>query len=518
MQNDIMTAVRNEFAKFTTYGMWLHVPVFFLLGIAADRPDYLVTTVVTAAVCGAVHAAQFKDPGGPLQRYLASIAGVMMAALLVFMFRGHPWQIDMHMYYFVMLAMPIGFIAIEPLLAAAGVTLLYHIVNNFVAPTWIYPEGADFLRVILHATIVVAEIGIMIWAASTLMRSFANAQKAQDGALKAQSNAEAQAEEAKISRREAEEALRLVEAEKAEAERLRKDVDDHRTYAEAQEESKSLLANLADSFETTVKMTVEELGGIATQLTSQTDSLNEIASQTQSGMNTALSTSGQVAENINTVAASAEQMSASVSEITKQVSESANIAASARENAEMANSAIGRLAERAHKIRAVLSMINDIAEQTNLLALNATIEAARAGDAGRGFAVVASEVKSLAGQSARATEEIATLINDIQSATDETVDMNKRIVDVINHISSNANSIASAVEEQSAATAEIARSAQMASHETDVATESVKSLGQTVDALTRSSKEAGEALAALRQHAETLNKHSDSFVDEIRAA
>jgi methyl-accepting chemotaxis protein len=177
--------------------------------------------------------------------------------------------------------------------------------------------------------------------------------------------------------------------------------------------------------------------------------------------------SQQTTQNVETVAAASEELSSSIQEINNQVSESTKIVASAVAEADQANAKVIGLAEAAKKIGVVAELISDIAGQTNLLALNATIEAARAGDAGKGFAVVASEVKSLAVQTSKATEEIGLQIRAIQDATDGTVEAIGAIGGVIHRVSEISTAIATAVEEQGAATKEISRSVQQAAQGTN---------------------------------------------------
>src|SRR6185437_16204677 len=160
------------------------------------------------------------------------------------------------------------------------------------------------------------------------------------------------------------------------------------------------------------------------------------------------SASEQTSANVQTVAASAEEMTSSISEIGRQVTQAATIAKQAVADAQRTNGTVNTLAEAAQKIGQVVQLIQDIASQTNLLALNATIEAARAGEAGKGFAVVASEVKSLANQTAKATEEIAGQIAAIQGATGSVVTAIRGIGGTIGEMSEIATAIASAIEEQ----------------------------------------------------------------------
>jgi len=159
---------------------------------------------------------------------------------------------------------------------------------------------------------------------------------------------------------------------------------------------------------------------------------------------------------------------ASIQEISRQVMGSIQVAANAQTEAEQSNQQIRDLAESAQQINVVLELINGIAKQTNLLALNATIEAARAGDAGKGFAVVAAEVKSLANETARATQEISDKIMKIQSTSSGSVQAIGKIRNVINDITQSSNAIAAAVEEQGAATNEISRSVHEAAQGTQI--------------------------------------------------
>jgi methyl-accepting chemotaxis protein len=221
---------------------------------------------------------------------------------------------------------------------------------------------------------------------------------------------------------------------------------------------------------------------------------------------------------VQSVAAAAEQLSASIDEITRQVSLSAEVTEKAVGEARRTDGTMRALAEGADQIGQVVGLIAQIAGQTNLLALNATIEAARAGDAGKGFAVVASEVKSLATQTARATEEIGGRISQIQTATREAAGAIGGITTTIEQISSIAGVIAAAVSEQGSATSEIAGNVQRAAQ----ATAEVRSNIEDVHA---ASNETGIAAARLLDAASELARQADEltgrvgrFVVEVRAA
>jgi methyl-accepting chemotaxis protein len=211
-------------------------------------------------------------------------------------------------------------------------------------------------------------------------------------------------------------------------------------------------------------------------------------------------------------------MASSVNEISRQVQESASIANQAVDQARLTNDRVSALASAAARIGDVVELINNIAGQTNLLALNATIEAARAGEAGRGFAVVASEVKALAEQTAKATGEISTQISGIQAATQESVGAIKEIGDTIGRMSEIASTIASAVEEQGAATQEISRNVQQAAQGT-------MEVSSNITDVQRGASETGSASSQVLSAAQSLSTDStrlkvevSKFLSAVRAA
>ncbi|MFT4116720.1 methyl-accepting chemotaxis protein [Bradyrhizobium sp.] len=281
---------------------------------------------------------------------------------------------------------------------------------------------------------------------------------------------------------------------------------------------RSELIRFADDFETAVGAIVSNVSASAVQLESAASTLTRTAETTQALSSQVAGVSEQASSNMQSVATATEELSASVEEIGRQVRDSSRIAEAAVVQARETDGRIGKLSHAAQQIGEVVKLITAIAEQTNLLALNATIEAARAGEAGRGFAVVASEVKSLASQTARATDEISSHIAGMQGATAESVAAIKEIGTTIGTISTIATSIASAVEEQGAATQEIARSVQNVAQGTQAA---ATDIGQ----VNRGAAETGTASEEVLNSAQTLSSEStrlraelDRFMANIRAA
>jgi uncharacterized protein YoxC len=244
------------------------------------------------------------------------------------------------------------------------------------------------------------------------------------------------------------------------------------------------------SSHTPLHETIEMARRLVQQVTSLTIQMHghcqKLTSQANDGntaeMVTVIESAQRARSNVETVAAAAEELSYAISEISGRVHESSHIASQAVEHAKKSNAIMNGLNKASDKIGDVVKLITDIAGQTNLLALNATIEAARAGEAGRGFAVVASEVKSLADQTAKATEEISDQINTIQQSTGSAVKAIQEISKTIERISEISTAIAAAVEEQSAATNEISRNIQMAAQGTVEVAEAIETMGEKSDA------------------------------------
>ena len=278
------------------------------------------------------------------------------------------------------------------------------------------------------------------------------------------------------------------------------------------------LNELVNSFEAKVGQMVGLVASSATELQSTAQSMTGIAGRTNQQSATVAAAAEQASVNVGTVATAAEELASSISEISRQVGQSSRIAGKAQEDAQRTDTIVRALADGSQKIGEVVSLINDIAGQTNLLALNATIEAARAGDAGKGFAVVASEVKSLAGQTAKATEQIGQQISQVQSATQEAVQAIQAIAATIGEINQIAATIAAAVEEQGSATQEIARNVQQVSAGTKEVTRTIGDVSQGANDTGAAATQVLGAAGELSRQAEQLNGEVGRFIAGVKAA
>ena len=263
---------------------------------------------------------------------------------------------------------------------------------------------------------------------------------------------------------------------------------------------------------------VEKIASAAHDIENSAHALTETISDSLQQSMAAASASEEAAANVQTVASAAEEMVASTQEISQKVLQSSQIAKQAVDEANRTNASVDALAKIAQKIGEVVQLIQDIAHQTNLLALNATIEAARAGEMGKGFAVVASEVKSLARQTAKATEEIETQIAGMQSATSEMVAATKSIGATIGQISEISTAIAAAVEQQSAATGEISKNVVEAARATTDISSNIAGLGTAIRQAGTTAGNVVEATGRLAGHSRELSGEVGALVAVPRAA
>ncbi|WP_286830434.1 MULTISPECIES: methyl-accepting chemotaxis protein [Kordiimonas] len=313
-----------------------------------------------------------------------------------------------------------------------------------------------------------------------------------------------EADEAKAQQAAAE----REEEDRRHAEETRRLQQEQEKERQMKAERDSMRADLADSFENEVSGVIQSLSGAVAELQMAADTMTDAIEQTTMEVSAAASATDATSQDMISVAEATEGLTGAIGEIRTQVEHANTISTNAMSVTKAAAERVGSLASASERIAEVVHLINDIAEQTNLLALNATIEAARAGEAGKGFAVVANEVKSLANQTARATQEIEEQVAAMQSATKETVDGVNEIHRTINQVSEISGMIAAAVVEQEASTGEIGRSVQNASQGT-------ANLGQNVGRVQEMAQKSSGAATVVSESTGGLTDQASILEDSV---
>jgi len=287
--------------------------------------------------------------------------------------------------------------------------------------------------------------------------------------------------------------------------------------AQAAQRQKAIESYIA-GFEGQVRTAIGALGQASAQMRDASASMSTVSDEANASVQLAAQASGEASVNVQSVASATEELSASINDISRQVARAAETASRAVDQAKQTDDTVQGLSQTAARIGEVVNMINDIAGQTNLLALNATIEAARAGEAGRGFAVVASEVKSLANETAKATEEISQQIAAVQKVASDAMNAIKGIGGTINEVSEIATAIATAIEQQGAATHEISRNTQQAAEGTRNVSNNIGGVTAGANAARAAAQSVKSAAEVLSTQTGQLHEEINGFLEKIRAA
>jgi len=471
--------LRRRIGLLTLGLVWLLVPAIGLSGWAAGSSP-LTGTALAFAIALAASASAAGGAGAPLARNTLAAAVVCAISVLVWV-APSLLRIDMHMLYFAALALLAGFCDPVPILIATVVTAVHHLGLDLLLPLAVFPDAEyGLLRVAVHAAILLLEAGALVLVATGIQRA----------ALAAVAEATTLADQASV------------------AARVMADAHEQSDIAARAQVSRQSWATALDA----------DLTDVASRVSGSAGRLDETVRRVAgfvrdaAGETAAASQAAQAAgTNAQTVAAAVEELAASIGEITRQVDLATSISERAVQQARETDKTVGGLAEGAQRIGDVVRLISEIAAQTNLLALNATIEAARAGEAGRGFAVVAGEVKSLAAQTARATEEIGQQIAGIRATTERVVADVRSFGAVVIEVEQVAASIAGAVGEQRAAAQESASAAADIAERTAEAT-------QAVERAAAAFAPAAEALTTLQTTATDLAGAGSALRERLTAS
>ena len=463
-----------------------HVPMLAVICVLLDR-NVVANSVACAALAVVPLALLYAGRSITTVAFAIAITLVGQTSLLVLAFEGHPWQVEMHFYYFAVLAMLSGFCDWRVLVLAAGLVSLHHLSLNFVLPAAVYPGGSDVLRVGVHAFVVVIEVAILIFIGQTIRQAFAAADHAR-------STAEAAAAELEAIGHQREQIL--VTTNK------RADMTDA----------------LLDKFKGEMENSIAVLSQAAHELESNADGFDAAADHARAQLAAAAAASEETTAKVATVADAGKELARTISEISATVAESSRLTSETVGSADIANQAITELTVAASEIGDMTSLISRIAAQTNLLALNATIEAARAGAAGKGFAIVAQEVKALAAETAKATEDIARKTAGIQGTTERSAAAIAAISEMVHELDNLSARIGGAIELQAAATHEISLSVDAAASGVGDVTGSISGVAAVADQTANATKSLRHSAVELAGQTKTIRQRIASFSDSVRTA
>lgn len=481
-----LTDVRNRVARALIGLAFLHVPLiaFSVWFHGSDPVLPTAFALVMVAVALLLHA---RFGVAIVTRLVIAIVLIGQTSMLVYSFAGHPWQPDTHMYYFAVLALLAGFCDWRPIMMGAALTAAHHLVLQYALPSAVFYQGGSLLRVLLHAVIVIIETGFLAATAIVMERMFAvnehNLQRATAAA--------------ELERRAGETEKRVAEELASRAEALREVV---RGFQEHMEKAMAVLDNSAEAMQ-----------GGSRELTGASDEARHQAAIVSGAAET-------TTQGIDHLAAASNELAASIAEIGRNVSYSADGSKSAADLARHASRELEHLVHSSENVGTVVEIIRGIAAQTSMLALNATIEAARAGEMGRGFAVVASEVKTLSAQTARATDEVSAQIGAMQAASQRSLGAIREIVTAIAEVEQVTDAIAVAIHQQDRATLEIAHQVQRSFEGAKRSGDVVDSFGMMTVRTHGAAEQLQTAADALASQATSIRREVANFCGRIAAA
>ena len=512
---DQLAALRLRGMRMLVLLGWLATASLGLVGVIAQADG--TTGVVLAGALVMIAPTWYAAHGHSdlSARLSAGTLAAALPALLVYLLRGHEWQMDGHMYFFVALGALVVLCDWRPVLVAGAMIAAHHLLLEMFAPAWVFSGSGAIARVVIHALAVVLQGATLSYIAIRLADLIRGQQAAQLRAEESARLAETErlaADDARRSAvtalRQASEAGRLAASERDRRETLERDTATQRqaelqTLADRLETSIGAMATLLDDASKALQQSAGTLGTLAADAGDQVLVVAQGAQQALNATRQVAGSMGDLTRSIGAISGSADQQGA--------------VMHGAQDNAQASDAAIRLLADGTNGIDRLADEIAAIAGRTNLLALNATIEAARAGDAGRGFAVVAGEVKALAGQAKQASGQIGRLVEAVQSGVDVAAINIGQASAAVEEVTAAAGTIRAAVADQRDATYAIQRHAEDAVANAGLVGSGVDDVSRAVQATQALATEVSDAATAVAHTAQRLRHASDDLLRHLRA-
>jgi methyl-accepting chemotaxis protein len=511
MKSISIDGLRNQALHIFLVLLWAQIPLIALACWLAAQPGF-PPVCMTLAFAAFAQAAARWDRKGDHARIVAGVSIMVSISILVGVMQGQKTQVDLHMYYFAALAVLVAACDWRVIAAGALTVASHHIILNFVLPGLIYPGGADFGRLALHAIILLLEAAILVWTTLTIKAMFEAVEEEREHVERAQREADANHAKAMQSEQEAKTAYELNESERARI--AQEDAEVLRTLGVALTQLASgdltycirsdlpvKAEPLRADFNNAIRSLASAMSSVAVTANGIRLASNDISDASKDLSARTDLQAGSLAETTGALA----QINASLKKTSDVASRARNVVATAKLDAEQSSTivraaveAMNAIQTSSHHIGQIIGVIDDIAFQTNLLALNAGVEAARAGDAGRGFAVVASEVRGLAQRSAESAKEIKSLISISKAHVANGVSLVSKTGQALERIFAQ-------VSEMNSVGSEVAASAQEQAADLERVNTAVHQMDQVTQQNAAMAEQSMAASQALSHEAATLN-------------
>lgn len=430
-------------------------------------------------------------------------------AIGVYLLSGHIWQMDGHMFFFAALAGLALLYDWRPIVLSATLIAIHHLTLNFLMPNWVFLGGSDTARVAIHAVAVICEAIVLCYLTIRLRLMLV----ALDGHV---NDSGKLAAEAQIGREVAEAAMAARREADARAARLRQEQEEEKLGMASRRRAETMA--LVQDFQQSVAGIVSAVSAATHELDESARMLNDLAGRASVGTVQTVAVAEQSSQNAAMLAHQIDQLSESIAAIAAAAHQQSTLGGEAQRVSSAGHHAVRDLEGRTASIAGFANSITDIAARTNLLALNATIEAARAGEVGRGFAVVAGEVKQLAGQAASATGEIHALAGSAQQGAGIAQTALSDVTEAVRQLAEAADAIQSAVVDQRDATSAIGQSARDTARDATLMTRQMEGVAGVARDTENLSGRVSSAASGLLRTAQNLQKATDLFVSQLKAA